>query len=188
MTGSAARSRQPLPDELGPEQRRLYDAIVGGPRSGPVGEDGRLRGPFGPMLLSPTVGDPLQALGAALRYRSTLSGRAREIATLLVAHRCDSAYEWAAHAVHGRAAGLTDSEIAALLTADPAPADEVEAVVVRATVSLLDDGDLPDPLYADAERLLGVSGLFDLVTLVGYYRMVAVVLAVYRIPPPEKAG
>jgi 4-carboxymuconolactone decarboxylase len=183
MTGPAARAQQPLPDELGPEQRRLYDAIVGGPRGGPLSEDGRLRGPFGPMLLSPVVGDPMQALGAALRYGSTLPARAREMATLLVAHRCDSAYEWAAHAAHGRAVGLTESEIASLRTSEPVAADPIEAAVVRATLSLLDDGDLPDPLYVDAERLLGAPGLFDLIALVGYYRMLAAVLAVYRIPP-----
>ncbi|MFC4943004.1 carboxymuconolactone decarboxylase family protein [Pseudonocardia sp. GCM10023141] len=177
------RTRQPLPAELEPEQRRLYDAIVSGPRSGIADADGRLRGPFGPMLLSPAVGDPLQALGAALRYRSALPARAREIATLLVAHRCDSAYEWAAHVTHGRAAGLSDSEIASLRTAEPAVTDEVEIVVVRVTTSLLDGGDLPEPLVVDAERLLGPGTLFDLVTLVGYYRLLAGVLAVYRIPP-----
>jgi alkylhydroperoxidase family enzyme len=183
MTGSPSRFQQPLPHELGPEQRRLYDAIVDGPRGGPASPDGKLRGPFGPMLLSPAVGHPIQALGAALRYGSALPARAREIATLLVAHRCDSAYEWAAHAAHGRAVGLTESEIASLRSPEPAAADQVEEAVVRATLSLLDDGDLPEPLYLDAERLLGAAGLFDLVALVGYYRMLAAVLAVYRIPP-----
>jgi hypothetical protein len=79
--------------------------------------------------------------------------------------------------------GLTESEIASLRTSEPAAADQVEEAVVRATLSLLDDGDLPEPLYVDAERLLGPAGLFDLVALVGYYRMLAAVLAVYRIPP-----
>jgi 4-carboxymuconolactone decarboxylase len=71
------------------------------------------------MLLSPSVGEPLQALGAALRYRSGLTDRAREIATLLVADRCRSAYEWSSHVVHARRAGLTDAEIASLSATSP---------------------------------------------------------------------
>lgn len=174
----------PLPAELDPDQRRLYDAIVGGPRGGPVDSAGRLQGPFGPMLLSPAVGEPLQALGAALRYQSALPARAREIATLLVAHHCDSAYEWAAHATHGRAAGLSEAEIASLRTSSPEVVGHVERVVARATRSLLDTGDLPDALRQEAADVLGPAPTFDLVALVGYYRMLAGILATYRIPAP----
>ena len=68
------RLPQLTPAELPVEQRRLYDAIVGGPRAaGPQlfelsDEQGRLNGPFGAMLLSPPVGGALQSLGAAIRY------------------------------------------------------------------------------------------------------------------------
>ena len=172
------------PDALTPEQRRVYDAVVGGPRAGSgslVDASGALQGPFGPMLLSPAVGDALQALGAALRYRSRLSDRAREIATLLVADRCHSAYEWTAHIVHGGRAGLTDAEIASLTTAQPEFAG-TEGVVVRTTLALIADGDLDDARFAEAERELGQETLFELVTLVGYYRLLAGGLAVFQVP------
>lgn len=182
----AARLPRPRPDELDPAQRRLYDAIVSGPRARtanpPVDEDGRLRGPFAAMLLSPVVGEALQGLGAALRFGSALSDRAREIATLLVARYCDSAYEWAAHSVLARGAGLTEDEIDALRSGRPEFDDDVEDLVARAAAAVLADGDLPDPLYAEAERVLGPGGIFDLVTLVGYYRLLAGVLATFRVP------
>jgi 4-carboxymuconolactone decarboxylase len=174
---------------LTPEQRRVYDAVVGGPRraSGSLADGtGALGGPFGPMLLSPAVGDPLQALGAALRYRSGLTDRAREIATLLVADRCRSAYEWSSHVVHARRAGLTDAEIASLTGDEPAVTG-TEAVVARTALALLADGDLDAARFADAERELGQAALFELVVLVGYYRLLAGVLAVFRIPPPTGA-
>jgi 4-carboxymuconolactone decarboxylase len=186
-----------VPDDLGPEQRRLYDTIVTGPRAASssgtpmVDAAGRLRGPFNAMLLSPAVGDALQSVGAAIRYRTALTDRAREIATLLVAHHCASDYEWDAHRVLALRAGLTEAEIASLRTPAPQVADEVEGVVATCTLSLLHTGDLPDDLYADAERVLGTTVLFELVTLVGYYRLLAGVLAVFRVPgtaahPPER--
>jgi 4-carboxymuconolactone decarboxylase len=173
------------PDALTPEQRRVYDAVIGGPRAGSgalADENGALRGPFGPMLLSPPVGDALQALGAALRYRAGLTDRAREIATLLVADHCHSAYEWTAHVAHGRRAGLTDAEIASL-TGDRPALTGVEALVAHTTLALLADGDLDDTRYAEAERELGQEALFELTVLVGYYRLLAGVLAVFRVPP-----
>ncbi len=72
------------PDELAPDARELYERIVGGPRTQvarafPLTDDtGRLNGPFNAMLLSPAIGNALQELGAAIRYRSNLAGpRAR---------------------------------------------------------------------------------------------------------------
>ena len=183
---SASRFTSLPPEALTVEQRRVYDAVIGGPRarSGDLADAaGALGGPFGPMLLSPAVGDPLQALGAALRYRSGLTDRAREIATLLVADRCHSAYEWASHVVHGRRAGLTDAEIASLTGDEPALTG-IEAVVARTALALLADNDLDDAQYTEAEQELGQAALFELVVLVGYYRLLARVLAAFRIPPP----
>ena len=100
---SDARLPNPTPDELSPEQRALYDEIAGGPRSaGPrlfelVDQAGRLNGPFGIMLHSPAVGSALQALGAAVRYRSVLPDRIRELAVLAVAAHWTSEFELYAH-------------------------------------------------------------------------------------------
>src|ERR1700712_1255303 len=108
------------PEELDGDQRELYDAIASGPRAqGPqhfalTRADGGLLGPFNAFLLSPALGFALQELGAAVRYRTALPPRTREIAILTVAAHWDSAFEWSAHESVGRAAGLTDAELASL--------------------------------------------------------------------------
>lgn len=170
------------PDRLDAEQRRLYDAIVAGPRASSgslVGPDGALRGPFDAMLLAPATGSALQELGAALRYRTTLTPRRREIVTLTVAHLCASRYEWDAHSIHGRAAGLRQDEIGSLRSPSPLLADATEELLVRITRTLLDVGSLPDDVRDEAVRLLGEQQVFELVVLVGYYRLLAGVLAVF---------
>ncbi|WP_062317760.1 carboxymuconolactone decarboxylase family protein [Demequina maris] len=175
-----------VPQALDPDGRALYDAIAGGPRAaGPqhfalTRPDGSLRGPFNAMLLAPGLGGALQDLGAAIRYRGSLTDRCREIAILLVAERWDSDFEREAHEAVGRAAGLSDDELAALRREDAAVFGGDEAAVVRATVALL-DGDLDDEAWAEAEEALGAAGVFELSTLVGYYATLALQLRIFRV-------
>jgi AhpD family alkylhydroperoxidase len=182
------------PDELDPAQRELYDAIAGGPRAaGPqlfalTDADGRLNGPFNAMLLAPAVGQALQQLGAAIRYQTSLTDRVRELAILLVAARWDCDFEWYAHEAIGRAAGLTEEEIAALRDGRaPDLADQTEAVAVRLVLALL-DGDVDDVTYHHAISTIGNRMVFELTALVGYYATLALQLRVFRVPVPQESG
>ncbi len=115
------------PHELDEPAKALYDRIAGGPRAqGPQAFDltdgtGRLHGPFNAMLISPEVGGAIQELGSAIRYKSGLSPRAREIAILEVSAVRRSSFEWYAHERVGLQAGVTLDEIAALHDGVPAP-------------------------------------------------------------------
>jgi len=180
------------PSDLDHEQRDVYEAIVGGPRPANVfsfvDEEGRLLGPFNAMLYSPVVGGPLQELGAALRFRTSFTKREREIATLVVAARHRSDYEWYAHEHIGRKAGLSEAELTALRTgADPVLADARERIVHEAARTLAVDGDLSAPVFAEAAASLGRSALVELVTLVGYYAALALQLRVFRVGIPDGA-
>lgn len=184
--------RLPLlhPDDLDEEQRAAYEALAGGPRAKQSGfrladGQGRLLGPFNAMLYSPAVGTPLQALGAAVRFRTSFTDREREIAILVVAAHHRSDFEWYAHERIGRQAGLAEDELAALRRGgDPVLADARERIVHAAARSLVRDGDLGDTLYAEAVAALGRATVVELVTLVGYYAALALQLRVFRIGVP----
>ena len=125
--------------ELSAEQDALYDALIGGllggTRSAAVITDdqGYVQGPFTVMLHHPTVGHPVQDLGAVLRFRGSLSDRARELVILVVAAHWRSDFEWWAHERIGRNVGLTDSEIDALRTGAPLTvADAVDQAALDA--------------------------------------------------------
>ncbi|MEU1972146.1 carboxymuconolactone decarboxylase family protein [Microbacterium sp. NPDC019599] len=174
------------PALLGDQERALYDAITGGPRArGPqhfalTAPDGSLRGPFDAFLLAPAVGAALQELGSAIRYRTALTDRAREIAILLVAARWDSAFEREAHEAVAGAAGLDDGVLCALRDEDASALDGEEALVARTVIALL-DGDLDDPQWEAAASVLGEAGVFELTALVGYYSTLALQLRVFRV-------
>lgn len=183
------RLPHPTPVELSMDQRVVYDEIVGGPRgSGPFplsDDEGRLHGPFNAMLVNPEIGITVQRLGADIRYRSTLEAREREIAILALAVLRNSDFEWYAHERVGLVVGLTPEELDALDTgATPASFTERERIVLVATRSLVDERDLDDATYDDALCLLGRTALADLVTLVGYYDLLALSLRTWRVPLP----
>jgi len=187
---SPARIPKLAPDGLDAGQRALYDAIAGGRRAqGPqlfrlTDADGCLEGPFNAFLLQPRLGSALQALGSAVRYETGLDDRCREIAILVVAAHWRSGFEWYAHEAAGRAAGLTGAELSAITDSQPGVLTGREAVVAQTTAALAARGDLDDAQYDEAIGQLGADGLFELLTLVGYYATLALQLRVFRVPAP----
>jgi 4-carboxymuconolactone decarboxylase len=180
------------PDVLDEDQRRLYQEIASGVRAGAarpgelVESSGALAGPFNAMLLRPALGSALQALGAAIRYRGVLSGRARELAILVVAAHWESEFEWRVHEHAGRALGLREEDLAAIRDGrDPGLTGADERAVLRAATALVRSGDLDDRQYAEAVAVLGADGLFELTTLVGYYATLALQLRVFRVAGPQ---
>lgn len=183
MTG---RLEKLPPDTLDADQRAVYDAVAGGRRaSGPfrlVDADGALEGPFNAFLLQPKLGFALQALGAAVRYETSLTDRARELAILVTAAYEDSAFEWYAHEAVGRRAGLTGEELDAVRTGRCSElADEAERTAAVTVQALCARGDLDDDEYERAAAVLGTAGVFELLTLTGYYRALALQLRVFRV-------
>ena len=188
---SGARIPKLEPSSLDDEQRSLYDAITGGRRAqGPqlfrlTDEAGRLEGPFNAFLLQPRLGSALQAVGSSVRYDTGLDDRCREIAILVVAAHWRSDFEWYAHEAVGRSVGLDEAELAAVRDGHYAALAGREAVVARTVAALVARGDLDDTEYREAAGQVGPAGMFELLTLVGYYATLALQLRVFRVPPPD---
>lgn len=173
------------PDELNEPQRAYYDALVNGPRGkgSLTDEQGRLVGAFNARLLDPAVGDAIQRLGATLRFETEIDDRMREIAVLEVAasERCN--FEWRGHAAAALRAGASEAIVESIRTGtDCADCTEDEALARRVVRALIRDRDLDDELFAQAEQQLGLTVLFDLISLVGHYQHTALALRVWRVP------
>jgi alkylhydroperoxidase family enzyme len=190
-----ARVPQLKPADMTAQQREFYDKYATGIRATPgatfplVDSEGQLLGPPAVWVLSQPLGLALERLGYAIRYELTLPRRAQEMAILMVAQHRDSEFERFAHELAGLRAGLTEEDLAAL-AAGKAPvlhADE-ERVVYEATRRILDSGTLTAAEYERYAGTLGVPQLFELVTLVGYYFMLATQLSVFDIQPPTTTG
>jgi 4-carboxymuconolactone decarboxylase len=179
------------PEDLNEEQQVLYRSILGSPRNTnprriPLTDpEGRLHGPFNSLLFNPELGNSLQNFGSHVRYGTGLSDRAREIAILEVARAQRSNVEWLSHADVARVAGMTDHQLTALTTGSETDGfSDEEAVVRDLAQSLVATRDISDELYEHAVAQLGQAVVVDVVILVGYYELLALVLRVSRTPLP----
>jgi alkylhydroperoxidase family enzyme len=174
------------------QQREFYDKYATGVRAAPgstfplVDAHGHLMGPPAVWVLSQPLGLALERFGYAIRYELSLSRRAQEIAILMVAQHRRSEFERFAHEQAGLKAGLTVDDLAALAAGKPPTLDsEEEQAVYEAARHILDTGSLDDTAYQAAADVLTPPRLFELVTLIGYYAMLATQLSAFDIQPPS---
>jgi 4-carboxymuconolactone decarboxylase len=159
-------------------QRQVYDGIVNGPR-------GKLEGPLRAALHQPVLADKWQALGAELRYRTSLPPRLSELAILITARHWHSQFEWYAHEPHARTAGLTSAVIDAIRVGErPALVEQDAQAVYDYCTELFAQRRITDATYQRALSALGTVGLVELTALIGYYGMVAMTLIAHEIPLP----
>jgi len=167
------------PDAMTAEQRAAADIVAAGPRQA-------IRGPFTVLLNSPGVFGPAQALGAYLRFESAMPAHLRELAILVTARHWRQDYEWRVHARIALDAGLSATTISAIAAGqDPAPLTAEETIVYQFCRQLHTTTTVDDATFAQAEALVGASGVIDLCAICGYYAMLAMVMNVARNPLPE---
>jgi 4-carboxymuconolactone decarboxylase len=175
--------RAPLPerDQLNDDQKRIYDAIVSGPR-------GRVVGPLLVWLQSAGLADKAQALGAFCRYGTSLPPRLSELAIIVTGAFWTSGFEWATHAPIAEEAGINPAAIEAIRAGGkPVFAQEDEALVYEFATALHRDHRVDDALYARAEAALGTAGVVELVGILGYYTLICMTINAFNVPLPEGA-
>jgi 4-carboxymuconolactone decarboxylase len=152
---------------------------------GVVDETVVIGGPFNVWLQAPGVGTPIAALGAAVRYGSTLEPRLLELAIITVAAHWRAEYEWWAHARLARAAGVADATVEALGRGDhPTFEADDERTVQQFAAELVETGRVGSERYDQAVAMLGEAGVVELVALCGYYTLVSFALNAFDVALP----
>lgn len=165
-------------DKLTPEQKKVADAIVSGPRGG-------LRGPFEPWLRSPTLADRAQKLGEYCRFNNSLPSDLSELAICLVGRHFKAQYEFYAHARLALQAGLSAEVVEAVRTrATPPFTRESERIVYDFVTEYLETNRVAQANYTRAVDAFGEQGVVDLVGVCGYYMLVSMTLNVFEMPLP----
>jgi 4-carboxymuconolactone decarboxylase len=187
-------SRLPVlkPENLTPEQKSLYDKISGDTRRQATrrfkmtSDDGTLTGPFNALLYSPQVGDAVQQLGGALRFDSSLPGHLRELAILMVAARWRANYEWYAHAPIAAREELGEAVIEAVKAGEAPDGAPDDVLTVHHFVSeLVETRRVCEETYQQTSDVIGEQGLVELISVVGYYSLLAGLLNTFEIGVPE---
>ena len=172
-------------DQLDPAGQEVFDLVVGTRGSQVVTPAGGLAGPFNAFVHAPDVGRHLASLGAALRFGTSIERRLTEVAIITVGSRWKAEFEWWAHAGMAREHGVPDAVVDAIGRGDDPPftADD-ERVVYAVARQLALSGQLSQENYTAAQGLLGDAGIVELVSLCGYYTLVAYLLNAFEVPVP----
>ena len=171
-----------LPDlvveELSPEQRRIHDAIVAGPR-------GTVPGPLRVWLNSAELADRAQALGAFCRYGTVLPPRLSELAIITTGAYWKAGYEWAVHAPIALKTGLDPQVVEAIRTGEPPHFERSDEAALHAFAhELLHNRKVSAETYQRAEKELGSRALVDLVGILGYYGLISLTIVAFESPVP----
>jgi 4-carboxymuconolactone decarboxylase len=169
----------PAPETMTSEQRLVYDKIVSGPR-------GRIEGPLRAALYNAELADRWQALGALLRYNTSLTKRQSEIAILVTGRSCNSPFEWYAHRRESEKIGIEQHILESILAQTEPLFEQVdERLIFQFAVELNRYKSVSDATYSQALDHFDAKTLVELTALVGYYTMVAMTLNAHEIPLPD---
>ena len=190
------RLRLLSPGVLRPEQKRVYDAIMKRmvPWAEKTGfqaadEEGRLLGPFNPMLISPRLGEASLIGVEAEREHTSLTPRIREIIILTVGAVWGAAYEIYAHTAVAASVGLHADTIQTLVSGHvPEGLSEEETVAHEFTHMLVAEHKVDARMYSRAVAAFGEKGLADLIFLAGNYMTVSALLNAFDVPVPPAPG
>ena len=181
VTFAVAPERMPMIPEnkMTPAQKKAAAEISAGPR-------GEVKGPFVALLRSPEFMNRVQKVGEYIRYICPLEKRINEFAAIIAARHLNQQFEWWAHYRQAVEAGLK-REIADAVGEGRRPTDmaEDEEIVYDIITEVLHNNGASDPTYARAVAKFGEQGLIDLLGVVGYYAMLAIVMNVARTGVPE---
>lgn len=166
-------------DTMTPEQRKMAESVLAGPRRD-------LSGPMNILLRSPEMGDIAQQFGASMRFLTSMPAKQRELAIILTARHWTAQFEWQAHARAAEQAGLDTAIIRDIAEGRrPGKLTPEETVVYNFTTELLTTHQVGDATFAAAKAQLGERGVVDLIGLMGWYQMVSMLLNVDRFPLPD---
>ncbi|MBN8939856.1 MAG: carboxymuconolactone decarboxylase family protein [Rhizobiales bacterium] len=174
-----ARIPLPLPEDMTPEQQRVHDAVLAGPR-------GQMIGPLRAAIHSPELAERWSRLGEFLRYQTCLPARVTELAIIVTGRRWTSQVEWWVHARIGLEAGLPQDAVEAIRDGGvPVFDDAGDAAVYEFARQLQQEGKPDLDSYRAVEHRWGARGVVELTAVIGYYTLVAMTLNAHEIPLPD---
>jgi 4-carboxymuconolactone decarboxylase len=167
------------PNALTPDQKRVHDNIINGPRGG-------VRGPFAALLYNPGVTEHVQAMGINLRFNGILPGHLRELAILTTARYWNAEYEWSSHVSIAEEEGLSAAVINAIDKNQPPdfPNDD-EKIIHQFCRELHEEHSVSNAAYDDATAILGHDGVVELIVLNGYYTIISMTLNAFQVTGPD---
>ena len=145
-----------------------------------------LGGPYNALLRSPEMARRCFDFLDYLRFRTSVNKRLNEFAILIQARISNAQYEWWAHEIIARKAGLSDAVMNDLRECKrPTTMQEDERLVYDYCIQLSLNHRVPDALWQEAVDKMGEQAVIDLTVLSGTYVMVSMILNATQVGIPN---
>jgi 4-carboxymuconolactone decarboxylase len=153
-----------------------------------VAARGQPTGPWIALLRSPELMTRTRGLSDYLRFESVVPGWLRELVILMTARQWGQNYEWNAHYPIAIDEGLS-AEMARAIAEGRRPENmvEEEEILYDFCTELQRNHAVSDATYARAVDRFGEQGVIEVVSLMGYYTMISMILNTSRAPLPAGA-
>ena len=154
-----------------------------------VAARGEPTGPWIAFLRSPELMKRTRGLSDYLRFESVVPGWLREFVILMTARQWAQNYEWNAHyrARHGRGTLARASRGRIAEGRRPEGMVREEEILYDFCMELQRNHSVSDATYERALERFGEQGVVEVVSLMGYYTMISMVLNTSRAPLPAGA-
>ncbi|MEK7362208.1 MAG: carboxymuconolactone decarboxylase family protein [Pseudomonadota bacterium] len=151
-------------------------------------ERGKLSELYKVLLHSPAVMEGWLGFFTAIRQKSKLGGRYRELAILRVAILNGADFEYQAHLPFALKEGSTAAQIAALKAWQLSPLfDAAERAVLAYTDAMTREIRVADELFAEVQEHFDAQELVELTATIAGYNLVARFLEAMQVHPPRPA-
>jgi 4-carboxymuconolactone decarboxylase len=125
------------------------------------------------LLNSPPVALGWEQLLTAIRQKTSLSPRLRELVILRIAVLNRADYEFNAHVSHALSAGLTDGEIGSIRTSDTASFSVIDKLVLEYTDAMTRDIQVSNALFSRVSTHFDAEARVELTATIAAYNMVS---------------
>jgi 4-carboxymuconolactone decarboxylase len=153
-----------------------------------VAARGQPTGPWIALLRSPELMTRTRAVSDYLRFESVLPGWLREFVILMMARQWGQSYEWHVHYPIAIEEGLSPA-IAQAIAEGRRPEGMVdeEEILYELCLELQRNHSVSDATYERAVSRFTEQGVIEVVSLMGYYTMISMILNTSRAPLPAGA-
>jgi 4-carboxymuconolactone decarboxylase len=147
-----------------------------------AGRRGAVRGPFQVWIQSPEACERVEALGAYVRFESSLPLRLRELSLLIAARHFDAQYSWNAHVDKTVESGIARSVIEAIAHREtPRFDNDEDEAFYDFCNELLSNHFVSDDDVRSSARSLRPHRLVDTVASLGNFTMLGMCLNAFEV-------
>jgi alkylhydroperoxidase family enzyme len=155
-------------EDMDPEQQAAIAPFQSAPRIDNVGRT---------LLNHPALMTSWLPFARHVMFETTLAARDREILILRTGWLCRAEYQWAQHVRFGKAAGLSDADIANIMAGPDAPnLTPGDRLLLRTADELHNHSRIGDALWNELAAHYERKQVMDIVFAVGQYTLVSMML------------